>query len=218
MAQSVTISASLRLRPTRIGFLVRPDDMAAVRQVMQLCTCLWGGIYNPIIPVCASLPEAWRERNITGSKLALGYIRFFEPDVFVETHDGLAAELGLRAGDLDFGEPRIIPISTFSDLNPDRRPRPFGTSVEHVYRRLYEREFRFVSRDAIASRRSARPASMVDSLGPLSVGFQRMEALRRCAQPTVMSSGQPRLPPTPQDLSGSSRKDFAYRCISHEKG
>lgn len=147
MAQGTTISASLRLRPTRIGFLVRPDDMAAVRQVMQLCACLWGGIYNPIIPVCAALPEAWRERNMTGPKLALGYIRFFEPDVFVETHDGLAAELGLRADQLDFGEPRIIPISTFSDLDPDRRPRPFGTSVEHVYRRLYEREFRFVSRD-----------------------------------------------------------------------
>jgi len=86
-------------------------------------------------------------REITGPKLALGYIRFFEPDVFVETHDGLAAEVGLGDDLLELGEPRIIPISTFSDLNPDRTPRPFGTSIVHVYRRLYEREFRFVSRD-----------------------------------------------------------------------
>ena len=147
---STTMSASVRLRPTRIGFLVRPDDMAAVRQVMQVCTCLWGGIYNPIIPVCAALPKAWRDppfREITGPELARGYIRFFEPDVFVETHDGLAAEVGLLDGQLEFGEPRTIPISTFSDPNPDRMPHPFGTSMVHVYRRLYEREFRFVSRD-----------------------------------------------------------------------
>jgi hypothetical protein len=78
--------ASLRLRPTRIGFLVRPDDLVGIRQVMQVCTCLWGGIYNPIIPVCATLPDAWRHphfREITGPELARGYIRFFEPDVFV---------------------------------------------------------------------------------------------------------------------------------------
>ena len=83
-----TLSASLRLRPTRIGFLVRPDDMAAVRKIMQVCTCLWGGIYNPIIPVCTALPEAWRDapfRELSGSELALGYVRFFQPDVFVET-------------------------------------------------------------------------------------------------------------------------------------
>jgi hypothetical protein len=116
VAQSTTVSASVRLRPTRIGFLVRPDDMAAIRQVMQVCTCLWGGGYNPIIPVCTALPEAWRDppfREITGPQLAHGYIRFFEPDVFIETHDGLAAEVGVVDGELDFGEPRTIPIVRF---------------------------------------------------------------------------------------------------------
>jgi hypothetical protein len=145
-----TLSASLRLRPTRIGFLVRPDDSAALRQAMQICTCLWGGIYNPIIPVCTTLPDAWRDPpfpELTGSQLAHGYIKFFEPDVFVETQDGLAAELGLADGQLQFGEPRAIPISVFSDPDPGRMPRPFGTSIGHVYRKLYEREFRFVSRD-----------------------------------------------------------------------
>jgi hypothetical protein len=109
-----------------------------------------GGIYNPIIPVCATLPDAWRDphfREITGPQLARGYTKFFEPDVFVETQDGLAAEVGLADGQLEYGEPRTIPISAFSDPDPDRMPRPFGTSILHVYRRLYEREFRFVSRD-----------------------------------------------------------------------
>jgi hypothetical protein len=133
-----------------MGFLVRPDDMAAVRQVMRLCTCLWGGIYNPIIPVCTTLPEAWRDppfREVSGPELARGYVEFFEPDVFVETQDGLAAEVNLSDRELEFHEPRTIPISVFSNPNPDRMPRPFGTGIFHVYRGLYEREFRFVSRD-----------------------------------------------------------------------
>jgi hypothetical protein len=145
-----TLSASLRLRPTRIGFLVRPDDMAALRQVMQLCTCLWGGIYNPIIPVCAAVPDAWRNppfRELTGAQLAHGYIQFFEPDVFVETRGGLAAEIGLADCQLEFGEPRTISIDVFSNADRDRMPRPFGTGIMRVYRNLYEREFRFVSRD-----------------------------------------------------------------------
>lgn len=150
MAPSTTISASVRLRPTRMGFLVRPDDMAAVRQAMQVCTCLWGGIYNPIIPVCTTLPDAWCDlpfRETNGLQLANGYIKFFEPDVFVETRDGLAADIGLAGRELEYGEPRTIPISVFSDPNPHRMPRPFGTNIIHVYNSLYEREFRFVSRD-----------------------------------------------------------------------
>jgi hypothetical protein len=45
------LSAEIQLRPTRIGFLVHPADLASVRRIMRACTCLWGGVYNPIIPV-----------------------------------------------------------------------------------------------------------------------------------------------------------------------
>ena len=148
MAPSTAISTSVRLRPTRIGFLVRPDDMTALRQVMQVCTCLWGEICNPIIPVCTTLPDAWRDpRETSGLLLAQGYIKFFEPDVFVETREGLANEIGLVDSELKYGEPRTIPISIFSNHDYDRLPRPFGTDIGHVYQSLYEREFRFVSRD-----------------------------------------------------------------------
>jgi hypothetical protein len=67
-----TLSASFRLRPTRIGFLVRPNDIASVRQVAQACTCSWGGIYNPVVPVCTELPDAWRDppfRELTSLNL-----------------------------------------------------------------------------------------------------------------------------------------------------
>src|ERR1700761_3797382 len=123
-----TLSASLRLRPTRIGFLVQPNDLRAVREIMQVCTCLWGGIYNPIIPVSSILPDAWRDPplpEISGRALAEGYIRFFEPDVFVETCDGLAAEAGVADGQLEYGEPRTKPIGAFSAMDKNRMPGPF---------------------------------------------------------------------------------------------
>jgi hypothetical protein len=56
-------------------------------------------------------------------------------------------ELGLQQGQLEYGEPRTIPISVFSERGADSQPHPYGTGIIHVYRKLYEQEFRFVSRD-----------------------------------------------------------------------
>jgi hypothetical protein len=54
------LSAEIQLRPTRIGFLVHPADLASVRRIMRACTCLWGGVYNPIIPVFNEPPNEWK--------------------------------------------------------------------------------------------------------------------------------------------------------------
>jgi hypothetical protein len=96
------IYGSVSLRPTRIGFLIRPtqQNVSQVREIIRMCTCLWGGMFNPIIPVCATLPASWRQdqfRGITGKGLADSYIRFFEPDVYVEAEAGLAKEVGITS-------------------------------------------------------------------------------------------------------------------------
>ena len=94
------ISAEIQLRPTRIGFLVRPTDVASVRAIMRACACLWGGIYNPIIPVFTRPPKEWKtdDGRFKGPAIARGYVRFFEPDVYVETEVLETAGLGaLRA-------------------------------------------------------------------------------------------------------------------------
>src|SRR5260370_37794912 len=94
------ISAEIRLRPTRIGFITRPTDLTSVCAIMRACTCVWGGMYNPIIPVLRSYPKEWRpevyDRTKPGAG-ALGYVKFFEPDVYVEAVEGLADEAGLKA-------------------------------------------------------------------------------------------------------------------------
>jgi hypothetical protein len=58
---------------------------------MRLCSCLWGGRYNPIIPFFEDKPPRWieRDRVIASLDVARGYIDFFEPDILIEATDGM---------------------------------------------------------------------------------------------------------------------------------
>jgi hypothetical protein len=139
----VRLSASVRLRPTRIGFLVEPADLESVRQIFQVCTCLWGGAFNPIIPVCDELPEAWQHHEVvdpTPAQLAKGYIDFFEPDVFVEARPGLAARAGVQDLQLDFVHSRTAQLDGYFQ---DRPNIPFGLDCSDIYQAVWNREFRF---------------------------------------------------------------------------
>jgi hypothetical protein len=117
---------------------------------MQVCSCLWGGAYNPIIPVCNELPSEWTQspfRNPTGEELAKGYIDFFEPDVFVEAESGLAGKARVEDSIFTYGKPRVVSLSTFFESGQEGQTRiPFGLSMFDVYRHLYEREFKFLRR------------------------------------------------------------------------
>lgn len=65
-----TVNISIRYRPVRIGFLVRDGRLEDLVTAAGINTLLWGGIYNPIIPVSA-----------TGSSFAEQLIKLFSVDV-----------------------------------------------------------------------------------------------------------------------------------------
>ena len=118
---------------------------------MRLCACLWGGTFNPLIPVCRRFPNAWRRDSyihLTGKGLAQGYIRFFEPDVYVEAQQGLADECGIdRDSDLGYRS-RVVTLDNFVTQQDDRVPGfAFGLSIFDLYRELYDKEYRFEPRD-----------------------------------------------------------------------
>jgi hypothetical protein len=50
-----TTNIIVRHRPNRIGFLVRPDELDDLVRAAGICNLLWGGVRNPIIPVCAAI-------------------------------------------------------------------------------------------------------------------------------------------------------------------
>lgn len=49
-----TTTLSLKYRPIKIGFLVRDGNIEDLVKVAGINTLLWGGIYNPIIPISAN--------------------------------------------------------------------------------------------------------------------------------------------------------------------
>lgn len=46
-----TINLSVMYRPVKIGFLVEYGDIDSLVRTVGMNNLLWGGIYNPIIPV-----------------------------------------------------------------------------------------------------------------------------------------------------------------------
>jgi hypothetical protein len=148
-----SLSAKISLRPTRIGFLTRPTDLASVRAIMRACICLWRGIYNPIIPVFKKPPKEWNpepHERFRGIEVAKGYVRFFEPDVYVETEKGSLEEIGLGVLRREHATHALV-ITLKELLEPEAgrswsEPQ-FGLSIHDVLRHIYRTEQQFVRRD-----------------------------------------------------------------------
>jgi hypothetical protein len=139
-------SASLRLRPMRIGFLVNPRNFDAVRRCIQLNTCFWGGLYNPIIPVFDRSPARWHLLHFRpkGRDIGRGYMRFFEPDVVVEAETGLAAKVGWKPGERYLNTARLISLDEL--ITKDQAGRTnFATGVDitAIHGFLYQKEFKY---------------------------------------------------------------------------
>lgn len=146
------LSGKIRLRPTRIGFLVRPTDTASIRRIMRWSTCLWGGRSNPIIPV-GPYPASSRNGAIVTHKsdrdVAREYMKFFEPDVLIEAEPGLATSIGYGALTGNDYETQLLGLDDLYSSNGDHPPNfRFGLSVVDAYMDIYQSERQFLLRDS----------------------------------------------------------------------
>ena len=143
-------SGSIRLRPVRIGFLVAPTDLSTIRRIMRLCSCLWGGRYNPIIPFIEDmqLPRTQRHQQVQGLDIARGYIDFSEPDIVsIEASPGMADRLGWQPDHNYFELPRLISIDEFFELDTRKRVNfAAGHDIFDVIAHLYDQEYKFQRR------------------------------------------------------------------------
>lgn len=122
--------------------MVRPDDKKMVGEIFQVNTCLWGGMYNPIIPFFKRLPKWWERKGYhldNAKQIINGYLDFFEPDFIVEAERGIANGLG-------FDQERVIQLSDVLMKAGDRDQKGYGLGVLDLYRELYRKEFQFVRR------------------------------------------------------------------------
>ena len=134
-----SIRVDIRLRPILFGFLVRPDDAEKVLEIFRVNTCLWGGIFNPIIPFFESVPS-WLEeggfRVKDPDQIINGYLELFQPDILVEAEEGLADEFG-------FNEERVIQLTNILDLTNQMYGVRYGLGVDALYSELYREVFQF---------------------------------------------------------------------------
>ncbi len=159
------LSAAVRLRPARIALLVSPGDRAAIVKFMRICACMWGGCYNPIIPVFRKPPKAWASEfpgDVTGLEIARGYIQFFEPDAFVEAQPGLLEKVGLGSLRKYISRGHVLTLDKVLAPQPHRdwADLHLGLPVTDCIEDIYRTEQRFHQRDpSVAVTITKPPAS-----------------------------------------------------------
>jgi hypothetical protein len=134
-----TINIKNRLRPIRFAFLVRPTDKKNIEKIFRINTCLWGGLYNPIIPVFGRTPIWWSNDKLKKeppSEALNRYLDFFEPDVLVECEKGLAKNSG-------YDNRRVISLEDILVGENNESWNKFGLDTYELYNELYETEFKY---------------------------------------------------------------------------
>src|SRR6266480_1194225 len=136
-----------KLRPVRIGFLVDPADRGAIIRAIQLSSMLWGGMYNPIVPVFArKLPRRWSphpfDRRTKPASITTGYLDGFDPDLVVclGFDKSPPFELGNRN--------QISEQDLLGDFSNNGTPG-FGVGVYEVAAHLAEKEFKYIRKDPL---------------------------------------------------------------------
>jgi hypothetical protein len=196
----IDLNATIRLRPIRIGFLVRPNDLGSVQEIMRYCTAVWGGIYNPIIPVFSTPPKAWAGEpfdRVRGLGAAKGYIRFFEPDVYVEAEKGLLELVGLGAVRKRLTVyPDVLTLAELltPEQHKDWSEPAFGLNIQDVQVHLYETDQQFTKRDQreniiVRSEAASGVAELIFGVFPAekSVGYIA-KGYRDVFQPTELTA------------------------------
>ena len=120
---------------------------------MRACACLWGGQYNPIIPVFRVAPDEWKgefPENMSGAEIARGYVDFFEPDIYVEAKPQMLEKVGLEKLRVDSPiHRRVIALDEMlaPQPNKDWSEVEVGLNINDALLDIFRTEQRFELRD-----------------------------------------------------------------------
>ena len=136
---------TVKSRPLRLAFLI-PPTKNVLRKVIQINSTLWGGTYNPIIPLYAQSPKSWKQ--YPGEKIAVrervrGYIRAFDPDVLVDCTGGKLPDYVKTPERLTIALDDIW--EKFFGAGKDGSPR-YGIGIFELLNAIYEEYFEVVRR------------------------------------------------------------------------
>lgn len=123
----------IKTRPLRLAFLVDPNNKKAIRKAIQINSSLWGGNFNPLVPMFKRMPKYWDtlKKKTKPIDISLGYIEAFDPDAIINCTKDVPEEikkLGLEIvnveniwGDFFSKDEYLVPqigVGVFELLNP----------------------------------------------------------------------------------------------------
>lgn len=127
-------------RPLRFAFLIKPNDKKALLSAIELNSVLWGGTYNPIIPLFKRKTKRWRRDAFrkTVEDITLGYIKAFDPDYLVCDFEPPAyvKDLGVD----------ILRTHQILPSKEDPEKFSFGIGLWEILQWIYHDHFRFIQR------------------------------------------------------------------------
>jgi len=134
-------SVNITLRPVRLAFLVDPADTRGIMEAIELNSFLWGGMFNPIVPIYGRTPKKWQSKfeRTTAREVSEGLIRAFDPDYVVLT--GKYSNLTINVGHRDV----IKAPDVLGKVEEDGTPG-YGIGLFEVLSHLIRKELRFVRR------------------------------------------------------------------------
>lgn len=127
-------------RPLRFLFLIKPNDKKSLLEAIELNSVLWGGVYNPIIPLFVKKTKRWKPYTFkkTAKDITLGYIKAFDPDFLVcdFTPPAFIEDLGVK----------IIKNSQIQPTKENQFKMSYGIGIFELLDWMYQSDFRFVQK------------------------------------------------------------------------
>lgn len=137
-------SVTIRVRPIRVAFLVDPADSKGLYRAIELSTFLWGGSYNPIIPIYRRTPAKWESHKVRRlpqpADILSGYLDGFDPDFVVPV--GRCAKHTYQIGNRDL----VQESELLGDISKTATPQ-YGIGLIEVLRDFLEKEMKYKRND-----------------------------------------------------------------------
>lgn len=131
------------LRPIKFAFICHFNDKKSLLKAIEANSVLWGGIYNPIIPLYDKTPPIWVEDDFTfkfrsRDDYLHGILHNFDPDFVVP--------LGKYENE-DFSKYNIKRLN-YTELISANSIN-YGINIFSILSHFYEKELKFIRKDPI---------------------------------------------------------------------
>lgn len=140
-------SIDISVRPIKLAILVDYNDKTALLKAISINSVLWGGLYNPIIPIYKRLPNVFKKDVVykfhSKKDIFHGYIETFDADYVINLSS-------LDDKDIPVPDWRVITENDIFDKSTRRKKAAgraevnYGTGIFEVLDHVQEKEFKYV--------------------------------------------------------------------------